>query len=80
MINNHQWSKLFSKKPVKTGDFVYVPSGTIHALNKGIIVLETQQSSDTTYRIYDYNRRDKKQVTTPASFKTSKRRDNSAIY
>ena len=62
MINNHQWSKLFSKKPVKTGDFVYVPSGTIHALNKGIIVLETQQSSDTTYRIYDYNRRDKKQV------------------
>ncbi|CUR38302.1 Mannose-6-phosphate isomerase [Limosilactobacillus reuteri] len=62
MINNHQWSKLFSKKPVKTGDFVYVPSGTIHALNKGIIVLETQQSSDTTYRIYDYDRRDKKQV------------------
>ncbi len=60
MIDNHQWSKLFSRKPVKTGDFVYVPSGTIHALNKGIIVLETQQSSDTTYRIYDYDRRDKK--------------------
>ena len=39
-----------------------MPSGTIHALNKGIIVLETQQSSDTTYRIYDYDRRDKKQV------------------
>lgn len=60
MIDNHQWSKLFSKKPVKTGDFIYVPSGTIHALNKGIIVLETQQSSDTTYRIYDYDRQDKK--------------------
>ena len=60
MIDHHQWNKLFGKKPVKTGDFIYVPSGTIHALNKGIIVLETQQSSDTTYRIYDYDRRDKK--------------------
>lgn len=59
MIDNHEWDKLFSKKPVKTGDFVYVPSGTIHALNKGIMVLETQQSSDTTYRIYDYDRVDK---------------------
>ena len=60
MINNHEWQKLFDKKPVKTGDFVYVPSGTLHALNKGIVVLETQQSSDTTYRIYDYDRVDKK--------------------
>lgn len=59
MIDHHEWDKLFGKKPVKTGDFVYVPSGTIHALNKGIIVLETQQSSDTTYRIYDYDRVDK---------------------
>ncbi len=46
----------------------YVPSGTIHALNKGIIVLETQQSSDITYRIYDYDRRDKNRSATPASF------------
>lgn len=56
MIDSHQWAKLFSKKPVKTGDFVYVPCGTIHAL----IVLETHQSSDITYRIYDYDRQDKK--------------------
>src|SRR5699024_4108646 len=34
------------------------PSGTIHAIGKGIMILETQQSSDTTYRVYDYDRKD----------------------
>lgn len=58
MIDGAKWDQLFLKRPVKTGDFVYVPSGTIHALNKGIVVLETQQSSDTTYRLYDYDRVD----------------------
>ncbi|MFD1430465.1 mannose-6-phosphate isomerase, class I [Lacticaseibacillus mingshuiensis] len=56
MIHDGDWDDLLRKVPVKTGDFVYVPSGTIHALNKGIMVLETQQSSDTTYRLYDYDR------------------------
>lgn len=60
MIEKGEWEKLLGKKPVKTGVFVYVPSGTIHALNKGIMALETQQSSDTTYRLYDYDRVDKK--------------------
>ncbi|KRM72954.1 mannose-6-phosphate isomerase, class I [Lacticaseibacillus brantae] len=59
MIKAGQWDDLLRKVPVKTGDFFYVPSGTIHALNKGIMVLETQQSSDTTYRLYDYDRTDK---------------------
>lgn len=36
-----------------------VPYGTIHTIGKGIIILETQQSSDTTYRVYDYDRKDK---------------------
>lgn len=58
MIEAGDWDHLLRKVPVKTGDFVYVPSGTIHALNKGIMVLETQQSSDTTYRLYDYDRTD----------------------
>lgn len=58
MIEEGKWDQLLRKYPVKTGDFIYVPSGTIHALNKGIMVLETQQSSDTTYRLYDYDRRD----------------------
>ena len=39
-------------------DFFYVPSGTIHAICEGTVVLETQQSSDTTYRVYDYGRWD----------------------
>jgi mannose-6-phosphate isomerase len=56
MVEKQEWDRLFNYRPVKTGDFVYVPAGTIHALNKGIIALETQQSSDTTYRLYDYDR------------------------
>lgn len=59
MIESGDWDDLLRKVPVKTGDFFYVPSGTVHALNKGIMVLETQQSSDTTYRLYDYDRVDK---------------------
>lgn len=58
MIEKGEWDELLRKVPVKAGDFFYVPSGTIHALNKGIMVLETQQSSDTTYRLYDYDRTD----------------------
>ncbi|WP_404932616.1 mannose-6-phosphate isomerase, class I [Pediococcus acidilactici] len=60
MIETGNWDTLLKKKYVKTGDFVYVPSGTIHALNKGIEVIEIQQSSDTTYRLYDYDRVEKK--------------------
>lgn len=42
--------------PVKAGDMVYVEAGTIHAIGPGMAVLETQQYSDTTYRLYDYGR------------------------
>lgn len=58
LIKNQQWDKLLRKVPVKKGDFLYVPSGTVHAIGKGIMVLETQQSSDTTYRLYDFDRLD----------------------
>lgn len=58
MIREGEWDNLLTRVPVKAGDFFYVPSGTVHALGKGIVVLETQQSSDTTYRVYDYERRD----------------------
>jgi mannose-6-phosphate isomerase len=58
MIDHGQWDKLLRRVKVKAGDFVYVPSGTIHAIGKGIVILETQQSSDITYRVYDYNRKD----------------------
>lgn len=57
-IEEGHWDDLLTKIPVKAGDFFYVPSGTMHAIGKGILILETQQSSDTTYRVYDFNRRD----------------------
>ncbi|UOO43919.1 mannose-6-phosphate isomerase, class I (plasmid) [Priestia megaterium] len=58
-IENRDWDKLLRRVKIKPGDFFYVPSGTIHALCEGTIVLETQQSSDITYRVYDYERKDK---------------------
>ncbi|MDY0075567.1 MAG: mannose-6-phosphate isomerase, class I [Acholeplasmataceae bacterium] len=58
MIDHHEFKELLIEKKVKKGDFIYVPSGTIHALGKGLLILETQQSSDTTYRLYDYDRKD----------------------
>ena len=42
--------------PVERGDMVYVDSGTVHAIWPGSILLETQQNSDTTYRMFDYGR------------------------
>ena len=43
---------------VKTGDSLFIPSGRLHALGKGNLVIEIQQNSDTTYRVFDWNRRD----------------------
>ena len=57
-INEESWNELFTEVPVKAGDFFNVPSGTIHAIGGGIVILETQQNSDTTYRVYDYHRKD----------------------
>ena len=58
MVDQGEWDKLLRHVKVNVGDFVYVPSGTIHAIGKGIVILETQQSSDITYRVYDYDRMD----------------------
>lgn len=55
-IQNEDWDHLFKRVKVEKGDFFYVPSGTVHAIGEGIMILETQQNSDTTYRIYDYDR------------------------
>jgi mannose-6-phosphate isomerase len=43
-------------KPVKAGDFFYSASGTVHAIGAGITLIEVQQNSETTYRLYDYGR------------------------
>ncbi|MCL2107701.1 MAG: mannose-6-phosphate isomerase [Oscillospiraceae bacterium] len=41
---------------VEQGDFFYIPAGTLHAIGRGVLLAEVQQNSDTTYRVYDYNR------------------------
>lgn len=50
--------ELLNRVPVKAGDFFLVPAGTVHAIGEGVLIAELQQSSDITYRVYDYNRRD----------------------
>lgn len=57
LINKEMWKKLFSYQAVKKDDKVYIPSGTVHALTSGSFVCEVQQSSDITYRLYDYDRK-----------------------
>ena len=49
MIQIVIWERFLRKVTIRPGDFFYVPSGTVHALCNGTLVLETQQSSDTTY-------------------------------
>lgn len=50
---------ILHKVPVEKGDAFFIPSGTVHAIGKGIVIAEIQESSDITYRIFDYNRKDK---------------------
>ena len=42
--------------PIQTGDYIFIPSGRIHAIGGGLLILEIQQNSDTTYRVYDWGR------------------------
>lgn len=56
MIENGKWSEFIRELPVKKGDFIQIDPGTVHAIKGGILLLETQQNSDITYRVYDYDR------------------------
>lgn len=42
--------------PVRTGDHIFIPSGRLHAIGAGLVIFEIQQNSDTTYRVFDWNR------------------------
>jgi mannose-6-phosphate isomerase len=42
--------------PVRAGDSVFIPSGRVHAIDAGLVIVEIQQNSDTTYRVYDWGR------------------------
>lgn len=58
-LKNGTVEEILHKVPVQKGDSVYIPAGRVHAIGKGIVLAEIQQTSDITYRIYDYNRADK---------------------
>lgn len=56
MIHERRWGDFIREIPVKKGDFIQIEPGTVHAIKGGIQILETQQNSDVTYRVYDYDR------------------------
>lgn len=57
-IENKEWDTLFIRKPVHANEFVYTPAGTVHGIEGQLMMAEVQQSSDVTYHIYDYDRKD----------------------
>ncbi len=57
-VKENRVEELLEFYPVKSGDVFFIPGGTIHAIGKGVLLAEIQQSSDTTYRIFDWNRVD----------------------
>ena len=59
-LQNDQLENLLQFDPVKQGDVFFIPAGRVHAIGKGIVVAEIQQTSDVTYRIFDFNRVDDK--------------------
>jgi mannose-6-phosphate isomerase len=55
-LGNKALEELLHNEPVEAGDMVYVEAGTVHAIGAGVVILEVQQPSDTTFRLYDYGR------------------------
>ncbi len=58
-LKNNTLNKILNYEPVKKEDSFFIPAGRVHAIGTGILLAEIQQASDTTYRIYDFNRKDK---------------------
>lgn len=58
-IQNNTLLEILNKVQIKKGDVFFIESGTIHAIGKGAFICEVQQNSNKTYRVYDYDRRDK---------------------
>ena len=59
MVADGSFVNVLHSYSVKPGDVYYIPAGRVHSLGKGTLVAEVQETSDITYRIFDYNRRDK---------------------
>ncbi len=58
-ITGERLTELLNFVPVKKGESYFIPSGTVHAIGAGCLILEIQENSNVTYRVYDYGRRDK---------------------
>lgn len=56
MVHGGRWKEFIREIPVKKGDFFQINPGCVHAIKGGTLILETQQNSDITYRLYDYDR------------------------
>lgn len=56
MVAQNRWTELLREIPIHKGDFFQINPGCLHAIKGGTLILETQQSSDVTYRFYDYGR------------------------
>jgi mannose-6-phosphate isomerase len=59
-LKNNTLTDVLNEFSVKAGDAFYIPTGRVHAIGAGVVLAEIQQSSDVTYRIYDYDRKDLK--------------------
>jgi mannose-6-phosphate isomerase len=57
-LETGEFEGLLQRIPVRRGDSVFVPGGRIHAIGEGCLIAEVQQNSDTTYRVFDWNRRE----------------------
>ena len=57
-FENGQLSKILNQEEVSTGDVYFLPAGRVHTIGKGMMIAEIQQTSDITYRIYDFDRVD----------------------
>lgn len=55
-INDGSVAECFHHVPVRAGDAMFLPSGRVHAIGAGLVIFEIQQNSDTTYRVFDWNR------------------------
>ncbi len=55
-IKNGTVAECFHRIPVRAGDAMFLPSGRVHAIGAGLVIFEIQQNSDTTYRVFDWNR------------------------
>ena len=57
-LRSNELMNILNTEKVKKGDSFFIPAGLVHAIGKGCFIAEIQQTSDITYRIYDYNRKD----------------------